>query len=189
MADLYLQRKDVDLVINFPLSRPLEDFEYIMDGMLWQYAYIIHDKDIKDSGELKTKHIHLVICSPKRHQLKYFIRIVADALGVNDNQVSILPCDNVGGRIQYLIHKNNKEKYQYPSSDIRTNFNEGVLNDYLEEDTTQTFTTADIINICRESNGNRLFIIQKIGISRYTMYRNTINDIYKAMLYVEDKYI
>lgn len=220
MADLESQRKDVDIIINYPIKKSLQDMLYEFNGMLWLYAMIVHDKDVHEEdsletyqndvcdmngnivfhkgdktgnylwhkGDPKTKHIHLVISSPKKHRLKVFINFIQKSLDINFNQISILPCDSLAGRIQYLIHKNNPEKYQYSVDDIKTNMSTADLCEYLDEEISPKLTTDQIINICRESKGNRLYIIEKIGIQRYTLYRNTINDIYKAMLYIEDKY-
>ena len=60
MSDLMLQRKDVQLVINFPIHEDLSQFEYSLSNLGCSFAYIVHDKDAKADGELKTKHIHLV---------------------------------------------------------------------------------------------------------------------------------
>jgi len=82
-----------------------------------EYAWIIHDKDVnKESGELIEKHVHAYIEFKNPRSFKS----VAELLNVPENMV----CKVIDkhGILQYLIHKNQPEKYQYDFKDITANF-------------------------------------------------------------------
>ena len=220
MANLESQRKQVQIVINFPINAPMEDLENFLSSIGCHYAWIMHDKDIHEKdiyekydsdvldlygnvihkkgdntgklkfkkGDYKTRHIHLVLDSLKKHRLGVFLNYVCDVLNINENQVGVLPCESLEYAIQYLIHKNDKDKHQYNVCDIHTNYTEGVLCDFLEADVLEKLTTQNIIDVIIESHGNRIKIIEKLGIGRYTLYRNVINDVYRSLGYLTDKY-
>lgn len=74
------------------------------------YAYIIHDKD-----ENKTLHIHFVLnCVGSRS-----IRSICEVLECDYQDVQI--ARRPRSAIRYLIHIDNKEKYQYDRGEIITN--------------------------------------------------------------------
>lgn len=103
---------------NFTLSIKNDIIEFIKQvEQCPQYAWIIHDKDIDhDTGELIEKHVHAYIEFPNPRSFKS----VADLLNVAENMV----CKVIDKHaiLQYLIHKNQPEKYQYAFEEITTNF-------------------------------------------------------------------
>jgi hypothetical protein len=103
---------------NFTLSIRLDIIEFIKQvEQCPQYAWIIHDKDINhETGELIEKHVHAYVEFPNPRSFKS----VAELLNVPENQVQKVIDKN--GILQYLIHKNQPEKYQYDFNDITSNF-------------------------------------------------------------------
>lgn len=93
------------------------DFVSVLDTIkkTSNYAFILHDKDIDDSGKPIKAHYHVLIFFITQHT----ISAVSKALGVPQNDIKIIK--NKVGAIQYLIHKNNPEKYQYDFNDISSN--------------------------------------------------------------------
>jgi len=82
-----------------------------------QYAWIVHDKDTDpDTGELIEKHVHAYIEFPNPRSFAS----VASLIGIAENMVCKVIDKN--GILQYLIHKNQPDKYQYPFEDITSNF-------------------------------------------------------------------
>ena len=82
-----------------------------------QYAWILHDADTNtDTGELIEPHIHVYIEFPNPRSFKS----IADILDIPENMVCKVIDKN--GILQYLIHKNQPDKFQYNFSDIHTNF-------------------------------------------------------------------
>lgn len=89
-----------------------------------EYAYILHDKDTNDEGELKKPHYHVCI----RYKNPRKISTVARAMGIPENYVQF--CNNWKSSLKYLIHdtKDSRGKFQYSVSEIVTN------NDLIAED-------------------------------------------------------
>lgn len=108
-----------------------------------QYAYIVHDKDVttqsdieeqegieenlvKYVGEQKKKHTHVVWIVDNSIQLG----LAANIMGIPSNYVKKVK--NKVGALQYLIHKNNPEKYQYEAENVVTNI-ENFRKKYTED--------------------------------------------------------
>lgn len=74
----------------------------------------LHDKDVNEDGEKKKLHWHVIV---QFDSMKSFKQIdeIARAMHAPVPQV----VDSPIGLIQYFVHKNNPEKYQYSRSDIR----------------------------------------------------------------------
>lgn len=79
-----------------------------------KYAYIEHNKDVDENGELKKSHYHLYLYFPKQQDVAPIMKIF------NVNHIEAIQDEDA--TIRYFIHKNNPEKYQYEIDDIKTNF-------------------------------------------------------------------
>lgn len=103
---------------NFTLSIKNDIIDFIKQvEQCPQYAWIVHDKDVNhETGELIEKHVHAYIEFPNPRSFKS----VAELLNVSENMVCKVIDKN--GILQYLVHKNQPEKYQYPFEDITSNF-------------------------------------------------------------------
>lgn len=141
------------------------------------YALILHDKDIKDTGERKTKHLHIVYQLSKRTRLGTEIRYLSKQFAININAISIEKMNNFVGSLQYLIHKNEPNKYQYRYSDIYTNIEPKELNLYLEMEV-KAFSWEYLKEVLQECE-NVIEVIDKIGLNYYRLYRGVIADIKK----------
>lgn len=104
------------------------------------YAFITHDKDITEDGELKVSHKHLIIALYQQRTLddilKWFSGL-ADENGLRINTMAIARSrTQIKEDYLYLTHKNAEEKYQYSEEDI-TQYNQELFiskND-IQEDT------------------------------------------------------
>lgn len=86
----------------------------------YNFAYILHDKDIiEDTGELKKPHWHVILYFDNPH---YLLSLAKD-LGIKPNYIKT---DELKKGLEYLIHKNNPDKYQYPIDEVK-----GPLKDKL----------------------------------------------------------
>lgn len=95
----------------YPESAP-DDWEDILMGL--QYCYCLHDKDIdKSTGKLKKAHIHVLLIfeGPVSYNS---IKELTDRLNGPVPQTA----RSLRGMIRYLIHADNKNKYQYKREDI-----------------------------------------------------------------------
>lgn len=81
------------------------------------YALILHDRDVRDDGTPKPPHFHAVLTFS---QAKTF-ESVATALGVEPQYVNKIRTTTKSAQM-YLIHRNDKTKFQYPPQDVKASF-------------------------------------------------------------------
>lgn len=78
------------------------------------WAYILHDKDVDEKGELKKPHIHWVARATPR-----CLSVVSNFLGLPENDIEVVK--NFDNMVMYLIHLNDIDKFQYSPDDVETN--------------------------------------------------------------------
>lgn len=167
-------RKDRDLT-----DKEIELFNYFVSSLLGDYFYIVHDKDIDENGSLKHKHIHFVLRLNGRYRLSTILNKLCDCLGfTNSNGIEVSKTVNFVGSIQYLTHKNDKDKYSYSSDLICTNINRNELETLLSM-SAKGIDTDYLITLVQTSN-SILDVISTLGLNYYTPYRATIRDIWEA---------
>lgn len=88
-----------------------------------EWAYVTHDMDVDENGELKKAHIHWV----GKLKTPSLISVVAGGhkLGVPANSVEF--CKSWKHAVRYLIHKDTPEKYQYAPDSVESNFDLGPI--------------------------------------------------------------
>lgn len=79
-------------------------------------AYIVHNMDVTESGELKKAHIHWV---GKRDSPAPLSTIV-NALKIPAQDIEY--CKNYRSALRYLVHADNKDKFQYSPDSVVANF-------------------------------------------------------------------
>lgn len=89
-------------------------------------AYVIHDKDEDENGELKKPHVHWV-----GQRSACTLEFVASSLEIPENSIEY--CRKFKRSIRYLIHKDNPSKFQYDQSEIVSSFD---LTKYFNDDYT-----------------------------------------------------
>lgn len=82
----------------------------------YNYAYILHDKDKYETGELKKSHYHLLLFFDNA---RWGTSILKEISIDNTNLIEFR--ENKASAIQYLVHSNNLDKYQYNYLDINSN--------------------------------------------------------------------
>ena len=95
-------------------SYDCEQLLSIIRSKFTDWAYILHDKDVDDNGELKKPHFHWVGRATPR-----CLSVVSNFLGLPENDIEIVK--NFDNMIQYLIHLNDIDKFQYSPDDVETN--------------------------------------------------------------------
>lgn len=80
----------------------------------FDWAYILHDKDVDINGELKKPHIHWVGRATPR-----CLSVVSNFLGLPENDIEVVK--NFDNMVMYLIHLNDIDKFQYSPDDVETN--------------------------------------------------------------------
>lgn len=81
----------------------------------YDHAYILHDKDKTDEGELKKAHWHVVL----RFNQAVWSSAICKDIGIQDNYIEdVKKFDNA---LQYLIHYNDTNKAQYSVDEVKGN--------------------------------------------------------------------
>lgn len=79
------------------------------------YAFIIHNKDYNDNGELKKEHIHVLMRFNKKISTNRLSKIfcISDTI--------IFKLENLSLCLRYMTHIDYPNKYQYDVNDIQSN--------------------------------------------------------------------
>ena len=78
---------------------------------------IQHDKDTRDNGELKDKHVHIWVKLNARKDIDSVAKIVGVKPEYIETRKGRYAEENA---LAYLIHANDSEKYQYPPEEVET---------------------------------------------------------------------
>lgn len=109
------------------------------ENNILDYIFICHDKDtfINDNGEseLKKPHIHLLI----KCNCPYYSSTIYNKFHIDDNNVLVVCPQDLSKDVQYLIHLNDKEKFQYSKDELVYNsnfffkyFDKTIINEFDE---------------------------------------------------------
>lgn len=77
------------------------------------YIYILHDRDIKDDGEIKKEHYHVILHFPNARTIK----TLSKKLNVEVNNFYIIK--SFTGQLRYLIHYDDDEKTRYNVEEVK----------------------------------------------------------------------
>lgn len=99
-------------------------------SIIYRYAYAYHDKDVskRDESKLAEPHFHLLIRFTDKYSISKVRKLFSgfvDEKGLEINSNIQFREKTDAHCIQYLVHKNDSEKYQY-SADCITAFNYDV---------------------------------------------------------------
>lgn len=147
-------------------------------------ATIIHDKDINEDGTNKLVHLHAYIETPlttdkSGNKTDYtkaqLITLLCDLLHTNKESISCNPTNSDILYPQYLIHKNDINKFQYSSDLVKSN----NLTKYMKLINTQYNQPLDklaIEKILVDSN-TIIEVMQQLGVDLANKYRGLYKDI------------
>ena len=82
-----------------------------------EYAYILHDRDIKEDGTPKEFHYHFLLVLQRSRRLADIQSYMKYSLQGN---VMLQPCHSVSASYGYLTHENDDSKVHYDESSIVT---------------------------------------------------------------------
>lgn len=185
-------------VLNVPLgcTNPDRFFTFLnwdsLGDSFSKYAYIVHDKDVKEAPSnggsslilrsvpqwqiLKTIHAHILLVSPNRRRTSSVIDEVSSILDLPPNCVSIQKCINITASLQYMIHWNQKDKFQYSFSDIFCNDEAFLISNFRASESS---FTQYFLSLLEESKGNYPALISQIGLQLGRKYKDIIYNYYK----------
>lgn len=181
------QTTKVNLVVNIPYSQTKEQVESALGSFLGKYGanwfYVFHDKDTKsDTGESKTPHFHVLFQSSdgKKHRLLWYMTRLAECMSIDNlNVISAEIWKNYESDVQYLIHKNNPERYQYELGEVKC-YDSEEFKKVLSLAISPTLTIDRIVSTCLECERlHEVYIALGLGVSQ--MYRGLISDIWRSL--------
>lgn len=100
---------------------------------LKDYCFILHDKD-----DNVCPHYHVVLWFENTRSFEQVRKLFEGA--------HIEPCDSWNLSVQYLVHKNHPDKFQYDFVDIETSLDLNELCSYLMLDEFEKLNTENLIN-------------------------------------------
>lgn len=139
--------------------------EVLKKDVVRDYAYILHDKDIKDDGTLKAPHYHIAVRLKEAYDLKY----ISKWFGVEMQYVS-----KAKGRwndlLLYLTHANATNKHQYPVECVISNFDFSALIKRIDTNSRKEEIVSKIVaGEIREFNFH-----QEISGTEYVKFKSVI---------------
>jgi len=161
-------------------TNPRQELVHFQDILLSKYnsfvATIIHDKDKLENNEIKLIHAHVFIKTNTKSTCKQQLTQLAELLKCDQNQIQIQGTYNQYLQVQYLVHKNDLDKYQYPFTDIRTN-DAKLLEDLFD----RIYQTPEEIKAQEQRDilecKTIVDLISKQGLDFANKYRSTFNQI------------
>lgn len=197
MANLDKQCKEFNIVINVPKRLNNTEFNIALINLNerltqqgYMYASMVHDKDVNADGTMKTYHVHYVIWSSKRCRIETMLYRLLDYLKFDASEftcIQIDKCNDVAFSIQYLTHKNHKDKFQYNYNYIITNCSEQVIKDYYNSECTLELTTRQLVQWIVYDRMSNVELMFKLGISRYHYYKAQIDEIRQTYYRADDE--
>ena len=127
----------IEKIGNETVMTELLTRDKIMQGLghkgIKEWAFILHDKDVDENGNLKSPHWHIVISCPNQAKLTS----ISEWFGVPCNFIDLPKGRGAfGDCIAYLTHEEIQGKYVYERSEISANFDvEKFFQNRLEEKT------------------------------------------------------
>ena len=108
--------------------------EYIK--LNFNYAYIVHDRDINEDGEIKKEHCHVMFIFENARE----INSVAKELNIETYRIENVK--SIKYMARYLIHLDQPEKAQYKYDEITTN-----IKDFKKHFNTSTNENEEMLKI------------------------------------------
>lgn len=79
----------------------------------YNYALVLHDRDVDDNGELKKPHWHIVV----KFKNAVWNTSVAEQLGITVNYIE--SCKSLDSALLYLVHFGHDDKEQYELEEVK----------------------------------------------------------------------
>ena len=106
----------------------------------YNYALILHDKDLADDGSCKKSHWHIVLKFPNA----VWNESLAKELGVMPNYIE--KARSLDSALLYLVHFGYEEKYQYELADVSGPLQTRLSSLLVDDDeSTRVLTIYDLI--------------------------------------------
>lgn len=143
-------------------------------SVIQDFAYIVHDKDIKDDGVPKEPHIHVMIRFTGAVPTDAILARVKAVTGRNDiiKYEHLNKCHKWVSAVAYLTHENVQGKHIYDRSEVVSNYN-------FEDDIEKAMTGHVKLNKLLEEIANGEVkpynINEHCTVSEYALWRTKID--------------
>lgn len=112
----------------------------------YDHAMILHNKDLKQ-GELKKEHYHIVLEFPSAK----WNTALAKELNIAINYIQ--QCRNLENSLNYLIHYNEPEKFQYSLDDVSGNLKKKLEKAIKNDGKDESDKVTELIQYIEEYKG------------------------------------
>lgn len=161
----------------------------VLNSSFKNYACILHDMDSVTSLDfsinqdynlpvpLKPLHYHLVLELSRRSYPSAVNSLLCKLFDFPSNCVSVEKCFNLNLSLRYLIHLDDKDKYQYSFDKIRTSNYIWLLTNFNQsEQAVQQFVYKALVNC----NGDYDLLLNTIGFKLAKTYYQIINQYFRV---------
>lgn len=153
LKDLYGTNKD-------EFVKRIESIQHLK-----KYAYIVHNCDTLENGELKKSHFHLILT----FSASVNVNTICEILKIENQYLNKIKTTTALA-FQYLLHLNDKTKYQYEINQVISNFDyTGFINE-------SKFKIDDILEKIAIGEIREFNITQYISVKNYTKYKRYIDN-------------
>lgn len=136
----------------------------------YDYAYILHDRDPDDDGVIKKEHWHVVL----RFKQAVWNTAISKEIGITDNYIE--KARNFENTLQYLIHYNDSDKYQYSLDDVQGPLKNRLAESIAKQEKSEGEKVIEIIDYITSSK-DRLTVTQ---LARYCAEKGLWSDFRRA---------
>lgn len=135
-----------------------------------KYAYIKHDKDLLDNGELKKEHYHVLV----QFSNYRWRNAVAEELQITPNYLEKVR--NLENSLKYLIHFNNADKFQYDVESVEGPLKQKLIGYINTTDKSESDKVIELLDFLESQKGYvKLsdFLRYVCSINMYDIYRRS----------------
>lgn len=159
-------------IVSDTTHLPTENIQEIINqhcNTIDKWVWITHDKDKNADGSEKYVHNHVYLHFTCPQKLEF----VAKWFGVGENFVSKIK-GKFADAVEYAQHKNAPEKYQYPDSAVKANFDFVKVVETNQKEKEKRASIAQIIEGIDTGEIKQYNIVDKVSVSDYVRYEKQI---------------
>lgn len=145
----------------------------------YDYAVILHDKDLDENGDMKKAHWHVVITVGNN---KRWNTALSKELGIEMNYIQKVR--NLDRALEYLIHLNDENKYQYSIDEVDGSLKTRLKANMNSADKTEGEKVAELLHMIE----NEPYKISYTYFAKYCA-ENGLWDIYRRSAVIMTKVI
>lgn len=108
----------------------------------YKYASIVHNRDTNEDGELKKEHMHIILKLDNTCENSTIENNLGLRAGLVQSVISLK------GALEYLIHYNNPDKFQYSITEVEGDLRQ-LLENYLNDNTNEAQRFKETLEIVK----------------------------------------